>query len=67
LEREEFIRLYDAYFKHDREIESRDSLQHKISAEFIRLRPIMASFDLIEGSNFFMAADQSDYKKRMSF
>lgn len=67
LPREEFITIYDTYFRYDREIETRDTLQQKITNEFIKLRPLMAKFDLIEDSTFYLAADQSDYKKRMAF
>jgi hypothetical protein len=67
LEREEFLELYNKHFKYDPEKDSRDALQAKLSLEFLKLRPIMQKYDLIDESTFHIAADQSDYKTRMRF
>jgi hypothetical protein len=66
-EREEFHELYTKHFKYNPERESRDVLQARLALEFLKLRPVMAKYDLIDGSTFHLAADQSDYKQRMRF
>ena len=64
---DEFTGLYHNYFSHNPETDTRGQLQQKISKELLRLRPVMATYDLLDLSSFGSASDQSDYMKRIRF
>lgn len=62
----EFVLNYNKHYKVTADT-SRDVLQLQIVLRFKALFPLLAQYDLISGSTFLQAQDQSDYKKRMAF
>ena len=64
---QEIADAYLEYYDHNAEYGSRNGLQARIEAEFERLTPILAEYDLVEGSTFKKAQDQSDFERRIHF
>ena len=64
---QEIADVYLEYYDYNVEYGSRNGHQVKIEAEFERLEPILADYDLVEGSTFKKAKDQSDFELRINF